>query len=766
MMALAHSAGADGVGHELLDHLRGVAMLARCFAERMRLEDAEFAAMAEWAGWLHDLGKYREEFQDYLLGRRLGSKETQHAVFGAAHAASRGLPCAVALAILGHHAGLSSLTAAREAIRQGDGLDPLGVEGALAARLRADRGEDATWPPPVPEFLGRKRAARGIQAGYDEEMKIRMLFSCLVDADYLDTEAHFAGKERVAKPLEPAALFDRLDQYVRGLAGEADQTPINRARRELYDACVAAAERPSGTFRLTAPTGSGKTLAMLAFALKHAERRRLDRIIVVLPFLAIIEQNARVYREALGAVDDPGVLVEHHSAVQTRGDGESEIETADRVRAKQAAENWDAPVIVTTAVQFLESLFANRPSACRKLHNIARSVVVFDEVQTLPFPLLDPILSAIRDLRNSFGVSFLLGSATQPRLERSIDYLPSGLDPAGEAHEIVVDRPALFSIFRRATLELPCLTESWSWDDLAQRVAGERQALIIVNLRKHAQEVFDRLKTAGIPGLFHLSSTMCAAHRQRKLGRKANPAPETIYHALERGRPCVVVSTQVVEAGVDIDFPVVFRAVGPLDAIIQAAGRCDREGKRTRAAGRPAGRVLVFRPAAERSTPPGYYETATQVALQFLEESALDPQRLIDAPDHFARYHEGLIASGEGRNHSAEVQKARTRLDYPKVADLFRVIDESGQGIVVPDVEAEPLIQTIRSRPNPNVSLDDRRALQRFTVTVFPTWLARLQPDLQPLVNREGAPIVYGGPYDGDLGIRVIEDPVETYCHF
>ena len=274
-------------------------------------------------------------------------------------------------------------------------------------------------------------------------------------------------------------------------------------------------DRPPGCFRITAPTGSGKTLAMLAFALKHAEQHGLRRVIVVLPFLAIIEQNARVYREALQSLDDAGVLIEHHSAVMVSGDDGSERtenESQDRTRAKQATENWDAPVIVTTAVQFLESLFSRRPASCRKLHNIARSVVVFDEVQTLPFPLLDPILSAVRTLRDMFGVSFLFGSATQPHLQCSPN-LPSGFAVDGaECHEIVPELGRTFAIFRRVTLELPCLTEPpWTWDDLVTRLDSTPQALIIVNLRKHAQDLFDRLRVARTPGLFHLSSTMCAA---------------------------------------------------------------------------------------------------------------------------------------------------------------------------------------------------------------------------------------------------------------
>jgi CRISPR-associated endonuclease/helicase Cas3 len=422
------------------------------------------------------------------------------------------IPWAVAFSILGHHAGLPSVSHAREQIWNNT-LNPLEEAEALAARLDADR-QSGSWPDQVVEFL---RDRRGLEATLDQELLIRMLFSCLVAADYLDTEVYFTGYERPASPVLKNEFFESLDRHVAKLAEGSESTPVNLSRGEIYQACLDAAGRPQGCFRITAPTGSGKTLAMLAFALKHAELHGLRRVIVVLPFLAIIEQSAQVYREALQSLGNMSVLLEHHSAVRLSGGDDSdqtENESQDRTRAKQATENWDAPVIVTTAVQFLESLFARRPSACRKLHSIARSVVVFDEVQTLPFTLLDPILSAVRTLRDAFGVSFLFGSATQPHLKRSPNLLPSGFAVDGtECHEIVPETGRTFAIFRRATLELPCLTDQpWTWDDVVGRLESTPQALIIVNLRKHAQDLFDKLRVARIPGLFHLSSTMCAAH--------------------------------------------------------------------------------------------------------------------------------------------------------------------------------------------------------------------------------------------------------------
>jgi CRISPR-associated endonuclease/helicase Cas3 len=268
--ALAHTGGPGDRGHDLVKHLRDVAARSRTFAEEAKSNDSGFAAMAEWAGWLHDLGKYREEFQQYLLGRRPGGPETRHSVFGAAQSRRLNIPWAVAFSVLGHHAGLPSVPRARDQIWDST-LEPIKVSEALAVQLQADR-QGGSWPDALVEFLGDRR---GLEASFDQELLIRMLFSCLVDADYLDTEAYMRGKERVPSPVLTKELFEKLDRYVLTVAERSEPTPVNASRREIYQACLDAAVRPPGCFRLTAPTGSGKTLAMLAFALKHAERNKM-----------------------------------------------------------------------------------------------------------------------------------------------------------------------------------------------------------------------------------------------------------------------------------------------------------------------------------------------------------------------------------------------------------------------------------------------------------------------------------------------------------
>jgi CRISPR-associated endonuclease/helicase Cas3 len=746
----------------LVEHLADVAALAGRNAVGANPRDAEFARLASAAGWLHDLGKYRAEFQDYLHNKRIGGKDTQHAVFGAAGCLHKGVPFSAVLAILGHHAGLHDFTDAKGSLKDAE-LNPREASKALIARLDQDwPGGPVPWAEPMREaFKGRP-----VKADHADELRARMLFSCLVDADYLDTEAYMTGRCRVPSRLRAGALLERLEAHVRSLSEGVDPTPVNEARRGVYDACVRAAAGPPGCFTLTAPTGSGKTLAGMAFALKHAEVRGLRRVIVVLPFLAIIEQNARVYREALNLAGWPDVVLEHHSGVEIlaedKPDGPvAENETEARLRAKQAAENWDAPVIVTTAVQFLESLFARRPRQCRKLHNVARSVVVLDEVQTLPFPLLDPILSVVRDLRDHFGVSFLFGSATRPGFEKSPN-LPSGFAP-GECREVLEEPKRTFAALRRVRLELPCLKEKWSWDVLTGQLRDEPRALVIVNLRKHAQDLYDKLGRDDPRGLFHLSSTMCAAHREAVLGRKSAPRPGTIYHALEQGRRCIVVSTQVVEAGVDLDFPVVFRAIAPLDAIIQAAGRADREGRLTRAIGAAGGRVIVFDPAAEPSAPRGFYAEATACARAWLASLAADSDRVFDDPDVFAEFHAHLIAHGVGRESGREIQGERASLNFKKVAELFRVIDDAGQGVVVPYGDAEEILNKVRARGFP--TFGDRRRLQRYTVNLFTQWIARLAPSLHPVADAdEGLLACDRSIYDEVVGLRLGELPPESFC--
>ncbi len=748
--AFAHLGGASGKPHVLVDHLRDVAEKAREFAETATTKDSRLADLARCAGWLHDLGKFRPPFQEYLQGRRSRDKTTRHSVFGAAAALARNLP-SVSLPILGHHAGLPDWFHWQSELQDPD-LSPLTEAPRLLQLLEAVMpAKPAPWEASADTSL--QRVSGPLSAPLDYELACRMVFSCLVDADYLDTGRYFEGRERQDIAFDALTLADRLSARIGRFGKAGENSPVDAARVEVHAACLRASALQPGLFSLTAPTGSGKTLAAMAFALEHAKKWKHRRVIVVLPFLAIIEQNARVYREALDPGNE-GIVLEHHSAVSRVGVDETEDVTKAKSRAQQATENWDAPVIVTTAVQFLESLFSRRPGRCRKLHNIARSVVIFDEVQTLPFPLLDPILSALRDLSRDYGVTSLLCSATRPTFARSQETLPNGFLP-GECREVIADPATTFRTLQRCRLELPFLRETWSWDQLADQIEREPMALVIVNLRKDAQALHDVLKQRGLASLFHLSSTMCPAHREAILGKKGEPEEGTIYRALAVGK-CVVVSTQVIEAGVDISFPVVYRATAPLDSIIQAAGRCDREGLLTLAAASPAGRVVVFKAKA----PPGYYERATQMTIAILAENANDPSRVLVDPAIFEKFHNLLIAEREGYETAQKIQKERHCLNYKEVDQRFRVIDEAGQGVAVPYGEGIPLIEAIQAKGH--MTLDDRRKLQRFTVGLMPNWIEhfRRRGLVEPLLKgQEDGPLLYvAGEYDAEaIGLRLGE---------
>ena len=568
----------------LSTHLCNVADKAREFAESLGLADA-----AEQAGLLHDMGKYRVPFQEYLAGERPGSVETHHAVYGAALAFNRKW-LGPAFAIAGHHAGLHNVSDL-QAFVCGEKYDAISRIDPLVKRFE-------TRLRKIPEELAEPEFANPAKDKATTEFYVRMLFSCLVDADFLDTEQFSAGRERNPVELDPPLLLKRLQAH-RGTFDSSGE--LNQLRNRVFEDCLAKAAAPAGFFSLTVPTGGGKTLSSMAFGLEHARRHGMQRVIVVIPYLSIIEQNAAEYRKVLDPQNE-GIVIEHHSAVVAKDDDDEQSRSPEEL----AAENWDAPVIITTSVQFIESLFANRTSKCRKLHNIANSVVLLDEVQTLPSHLLNPLLHILRDIEEHYRTSFVFSTATQPAFSRTPS-LPNGFD-ANEVKEIVSQPGELFQKLGRVIYEVRSTQNDWS--ELAEEWANEPQALGVVNTRKQAAEWWALLRGQKLDGVLHLSSAMCADHRTKVLAEA--------QWRLENDKPCWLVSTQVVEAGVDIDFPLVYRALGPLDSIVQAAGRCNREGLLP-----GKGRVVVFRPK-DAKLPGGAYRAATDISSRLLDQLSAD----------------------------------------------------------------------------------------------------------------------------------------------
>jgi len=551
----AHSANGHGDWHQLAAHLASVAKLGGGFAEG---SCPELKAAAFWAGLLHDLGKYREEFQEYLRNEREGSVETHHAIYGAALAFQREW-LGPAFVIAGHHAGLHDLNELQTLVegstyRTNERL-PLLVE-------RFERELQA-----IPREIAEPVFVKNKDNEYCAEFYIRMLFSTLVDADFLDTETHFKKTTRPSLELQASKLLQRL---VAEKKGKSSEGKLNVIRNRVFQQCLVKAKNPPGFFSLTVPTGGGKTLAGMAFALAHAAQpqNKLRRVLVVIPYLSITEQNAAQYRRILDP-DNLGIVIEHHSAVNIQDDTSESRPRApfEKHPDEYAAENWDAPIIVTTSVQFIESLFANRTSRCRKLHNIAHSVVIFDEVQTLPSHLLNPLLNVFRELRDHYGVSFVFSTATQPAFRHHPLSLTEGFKP-DEIQEITQDTGKIFDGLCRVSIQLPKFDETTSWDALADKMARRTQALCIVNIRRHAYDLWEKLRST-VPQkeretVFHLSSAMCAEHRFDIFGADHDPDPNTIRYRLRHKQPCRLVSTQLIEAGVDVDFPIVWRAMGPL----------------------------------------------------------------------------------------------------------------------------------------------------------------------------------------------------------
>lgn len=655
----------------LRSHLENVGRMAKEHAAVF-----ESHTLAEAAGLLHDLGKYTADFQRHLAGDAI---RMDHATRGAIVAIESYGPLGylIAYAIAGHHAGLANgleggeRTALRERLR-GTGLPPLLPQWQDEIRLPEALGE-------LP-FKGDAAGGAMFQAAF----LVRMLFSCLVDADYLDTEAFY---DQVAPPSQQGnrsqlraverpslgALRERLDASLARFSADSD---VNRIRAEILAHVRNEAQHTPGLFSLTVPTGGGKTLASLAFALDHAIRHGLRRVIFVIPFTSIVEQSAAVFRRALGELGEAAVL-EHHSAFIAPLLSRDEAERYQaQEKLKLAMENWDAPIVVTTAVQFFESLFAARPSQCRKLHNIAGSVVILDEAQTLPLKLLRPAVAAIDELARNYRSSVVLCTATQPALQA-----PEFVGGLKQVRELAPEPPALFRKLERVRVK-----HVGELDDeaLARRMRAHEQVLCIVNNRRHARAVFQAM--ADLDGARHLTTLMCARHRSEVLAG--------VREDLWQGRPCRLVSTSLIEAGVDVDFPLVLRAQAGLDSIAQAAGRCNREGRRAAA----VSEVQVFTTANPDWAPPPELKQFAQAAATVLRRHADNPLSPAAIQAYFRElYWQKGGAALDGGDLLGLLQRSRPdSLPMETLAARFRMIESVQMPVIVPfDDTAREALQAL-----------------------------------------------------------------------
>lgn len=688
MAYFAHSRNLLGQRHLLTEHLEAVAERSASFS--MKFGAAE---LGRWVGTWHDVGKFHPEFQQYLQDAEQSPKGKQRGPDHKAAGSSIALQYGDFLAplIAGHHGGLKDIhTDLRPWLTQRLGELRVAESVAIAEQIVHSLYPHAQLSPP-----------QWIQDPVSEEFFLRMLFSSLVDADFLDTEAHF-NPERVGQRdvvISLSSLFEILLADQARLSGQRHD-PVNDVRHAVYLDCLDAGTADRGFFRLTVPTGGGKTRSMVSFALKHALAHGLDRVIVAIPFTSITDQTAVEYRSIF---QSERAVLEHHSAIESH---ESEEGLLDSAWRRLAAQNWDAPITVTTTVQLFESLLGHTPTACRKLHNITRSVIILDEVQMLPVTLLDPILDVLRELVDHYQVSVVLSTATQPALDESPSFrgLPN-------IREIVRDPSQHFDRLKRVEYDVVARSEgAWDWDRVALEMRTSRQSLVIVNTKADALAILDALDD---PSALHLSTLLCGAHRRDVL--------REVRHRLQAAQPCQLVATQVVEAGIDLDFPLVLRALGPLDRIVQAAGRCNREGRLE------IGRVVVFQPS-EGGMPPGPYATATQLTEAMVRDASFD----FHDPTTYRTYFRDFYARAP--LDKPGVQSLRQRYAFAQVASAFRMIEDRTVTVAVkyrgrnqPLDDIDRILADLRhSRGNPR---EHWRALQPFLVNVRERQMAAFTHD-------------------------------------
>jgi CRISPR-associated endonuclease/helicase Cas3 len=719
----AHSPGVNGEWHLLRDHLEAVAKRAREFAGPFGAGDVAYLA-----GLLHDVGKFSSEFQRYLRACHEAklhdlpgpSRGPDHSSAGSVVAqvawknedSELALGSTVAWPIAAHHAGLSDLAALEERLVR-MAKEPLVGEAVKTA------GDSLSG---LQSLLQSRPECADLSGSLAREFFVRMLLSTLVDADRLDTEA-WRESGKATKRLKAFPSMSALRQVVGSkqteLVTKADPTEVNRARQEIYGNVLRHITEEQGFFRLSVPTGGGKTRTALSFAVHHAEFHGLRRIVFALPYMTITEQVAAELRDIVGS----DTVLEHHSGLEVKED-----EDRQGSWTYLAAENWDVPIIVTTTVQLFESLFSNRPGKLRKIHRLAGTVIVLDEAQTLPVPLLDPILDVLSELVQRYNVSVVLSTATQPALDEQL-----GFPSLANVRELAPEPERYFRRLKRVHYE-NTTEDVWSWDRVAQEMRRADQVLCVVNTKKHARQLFQALddETA-----VHLSTNMCPAHRRERFNE--------IGRRLKDGISCRVVSTQLIEAGVDLDFPVVMRALGPLDSIVQAAGRCNREGTLPE-----LGRVVIFKPE-EHMLPRGVYKVAAQLGENLLQQGVN-----LDDPSTFGRYFGELYHTLVERD-ARGIQALRERFNYPEVAEQFRMIADNTVPVVIRTYISERAKRALKR----GISRGTMRILQPYLVTIYEREVA--SHERQGLI----APIEDGlwewtGTYDPNLGI-IEESAVEQY---
>lgn len=704
----------DGTFQPLKEHIENVGERAAQFAAAF-----DAAEHGREAGLLHDIGKYSSKGQKRQRDPEHTAK-VDHSSAGAQEAFRRKDPIA-AFAVAGHHGGLPDFGSRGDT----DG-------GTLCSRLNKPLtgGDDpSAWKQEIvlPSSIPMPSWAVNCQEGRVQALYTRMLFSCLVDADFLDTEAALQGPQPRGGYAPLAALWEKLQGRVASWLKEP-KTELCAKRNDILRRCLQGGEEEKGLFTLTVPTGGGKTVSSLAFALSHAVRHGMERIIYVIPYTSIIEQNAKVFAEILGEEN----VLEHHSQTEL-ADETGDAETPEARRRRLACENWDAPVIVTTAVQFFESLYAAKTSRCRKLHNLADGVVIFDEAQTLPVPFLKPCVSAIGELVRHYGVTAVLCTATQPELGR----LFNELAPELSIREIAPEPDELFEFFRRVSFQREGQLAN---EELAARMTETEQVLCIVNTRKRAREIFQLLPEEG---RFHLSTLMTPQDRKRVL--------DAVRERLKERKPCRVVSTSLVEAGVDVDFPAVWREVAGLDSILQAAGRCNREGKR------PAAESIVHIFHADGNIP-----RMLKLNVAAAESVLADYEDVNTRPAIQAYFQQLLWAKGDAALDEKNILQSESAFTFRNTAEKFHLIDENTVTVYIPSKADSGDIQALRDK---QFSKGLLRRLSQSAVNLYDTECQKLMENgaLEMFAEDGYAILLNPNMYSDECGLEICPEGDECF---
>lgn len=719
---IAHSENPIGVKQTMKEHSLGVSKFMKEFA----LSDS-FADLYEFCGMIHDMGKYSDGFQKYICGQ--GNK-TRHSIYGAILAKERSL-IEIMFPVYGHHSGLPNKPS-----MAGDIKAELNTNRAyydiIYERWHEENNKQTIGPS--------DQAYRNLSDILQKECFVRMLYSSLVDADSLDTERHFAKKkfeQRKNAKLESAVLLAKLDEEFTRFEQDPEKKilPINQLRNKVRMYAISKANLPQGFYSLTLPTGLGKTLCSINWALCHAQHHKnIRRIIIVLPFVSIIDQTAGKLKEIFNDEKNDYVLEHHSNVIYAENEGKEEYNPK-----LLATENWDYPIVVTTNVQFFESLFSNKRSDCRKLHNIQDSVIIFDEIQTLPMGITEPTLTMIDNIQHLCRCSMLFCTATQPDFATREGF--QGIDHI----EPLVENPEMvFEQTRRVIYHSINDYNEVSISDLADTVIRNKQsALVVFNTKKKARIFFEEMKgNQAFKHYFHLSTSMCPDHRKSVI--------KEIQEVLNRNETVIVCSTQLIEAGVDMDFPSVYREIAPLESIIQSAGRCNREGKRRDDSGNEMkGDVYLFA-LTEAGQPSKEYSSWSQFAKLLYKGK----EEQLYTHDFYGYYYRELTKSFVDTDR-LKITDDRKKQLYQTVSEKYKIIDKKTQTLFVYKYNEESRKLYDRIKNQEFMSKLDYQLVSQYCVQVYEMFVR----DNNSYILPEKCGIsVWHGSYDNEFGLPFIED--------